>query len=236
MVSNIIHEYEEILIGNQTKYLKEIFQCNDEDKEKIALEVFHYAFEVYLRWSPEDVQEYISDEILDKMKLTNLLKYIQFPAELSKKKNLDYLVDILYPQLTKMDFKASIITTYKKVLNAKDGTKLPKGYLNESLGMMRGHICLQYVLSEYFNFDSTEELYGFFASSNGMKTLKKYRLSSMCVDFYNTPLDFLHNALPKSQQNEFLYYYYKFKNANQKLKHLIEKNAQVSDQNVEKES
>ena len=61
-------------------------------------------------------------------------------------------------------------------------------------------------------------MYKFFASSSGTKTLKKYKLSSACMDLFNTPLDFLHQALPENIKSDFLYNLYKFRASEKRYK------------------
>lgn len=215
-MDSIIYEYEEILLGQKTGFTTAYFMYSDECNHRTALAVFRHVFETYLKWDPEDIKERISWDILERMKVNSLVRYIMFPPEIDEEKDLFYIASLLYPRTIKNDFKKSCLMAYKKVLNNKN-EKLPKGFLSENEGLLRGHICLQYVLNDLMNFESLEELYGHFASSNGVKTLKKYRLSGMCTDFYETPLDFVHNALPEHQKNEFLYKYYKFKMVNTRL-------------------
>ena len=57
-------------------------------------------------------------------------------------------------------------------------------------------------------------MYKFFASTNGAKALKKYRLYAICSDIFDYPIVFLHEALAESQKNEFFYHYYKFNTTN----------------------
>jgi hypothetical protein len=70
------------------------------------------------------------------------------------------------------------------------------------------------MLTQIPPFANTEEIYKFFASSKGPKLLKKYRLNVACVTMFDHPIDFLHEALPKEQRDEFWYRYYKFKLSN----------------------
>ena len=210
-MSPVIYEYEEILIGKEQKYTKEIFDSSPEENERITLEVFRYAFDTYLRWDIDYLRKYLTLDVIEQLQLTSLLKYIRFPSELNKKQNMDYLVDVLYPGKVKMDFRTSVVDTYKKVIKNTKDNKLPKGFFAENTGLLRANICLQYILTEYKVFETIEDLYGFFACSDGSKFLKKYRLYDACNDFYDYPLEFLHNALPKSQQNDFLFHYYMFR-------------------------
>ena len=70
------------------------------------------------------------------------------------------------------------------------------------------------MLTQIPPFSSTEEMYKYFASSKGPKLLKKFRLNVACVTMFDHPIDFLHEALPENQRDEFWYRYYKFKLSN----------------------
>ena len=208
----IIYEYEDVLLGKKTSFSNVFFINTQRENQKNVLLVFKHAFEVYLKWTPYEIYELISWDILKRMKLDTLVKFINFPPELDATQDLQYIATLLYPSIIQYNFKKMCLISYKKVL-ANHNSKLPKGFLSENVGLLRGHICLQYILSEKLNFENIEDLYAHFASAAGMKTLKKYRLSGMCTDFYETPLEFVHNALPEYQQNSFLYNYYRFRNS-----------------------
>ena len=204
----IIYEYEDVLLGKKSMIPPDYFNSTEENNQQLAIMVLRHMFEQYLRWSPENVKELISWDLLKKMKVVGLISYLRFPPEINPQTDLFYIAQILYPDEIHYNFKKMCINTYKKIL-MNDKEKLPKGFLMESTGCLRGIICLQYILDNEMTFDNVDEMYQHFASANGTKTLKKYRLSGMCNDFFETPLDFLHHSLPKKQRNQFLYCYYK---------------------------
>ena len=209
MNASLMFEYELILLGKKNSFAPYFFNYNAEYNEKIALEVFRYAIEDFLGWSPEEAKTYLNMEILKIMKLDTIVRFIRFPAELNMEKDLFYIAHLLYPKQINFNGRELVLRTYKEVL---DGIlyKFPKEYLSGSMGVKRACICFQYMVSQFLPFNNVEEMYKFFSTTNGVKALKKYRLYAICTDIFDYPIDFLHESLSSSQKNEFFYHYYKF--------------------------
>jgi len=209
MQKGILFEYELILLGKKNFFSPYFFSFGNDYNERMALDVFQYAIEVYLRWSPEETATYLTIDIIKLMKLDSILKYIRFPAELIPERDLFYIAHLLYPKKVPFNEKELILRTYKEVLSGQL-YKFPKEYLSDSLGMIRACICFQYMVSQYLSFKSIDDMYNHFCTSKGTKDLKKYRLYAICTDMFEFPLDFLHEALSVRQKNEFLYHYHRF--------------------------
>lgn len=207
----LIYEYEEVLLGKKKCIPTEYFESTSVDENhKNVCTIYRFAFENLLRWTPEDIKNYISTDILKQLKLDTILRYFNCPPEIEIETDLFYIAQMLYPTKIQFDFKKTCICMFKKVLN-NEKQKLPKGFFTKTEGKIRGNICLQYVLDNELFFENIEEMYAFFASTAAFKVLKQYRLNSMLTSYYATPLDYLHNALSENQRNDFLYYYYKTK-------------------------
>ena len=206
--SGILYEYELILLNKKLSFPPYYFSFSPENNERMALQVFQYAIEHFLRWSPEEANAYLTYDKIKLMKLDTLLRYIRFPAELTPEIDTFYVVHLLYPKKVKFDEKELILRVYKQVLNG-DLYKFPKEYW-----IMRACTCLQYMISTYFGFTNVKDIYSFFSTSDGTKALKKYRLYAICVDAFVYPIDFVNEALPPQQRNEFWYNYYRFQTTN----------------------
>ena len=76
--------------------------------------------------------------------------------------------------------------------------------------MLRANICLQYSISKNCLFKSADELYKFFASKECIKYLKQNKLYQLYVSFYSSPLEYMHDSIPSSIKNEFLFHNYMF--------------------------
>ena len=209
----LMFEYDLILVGKKNTFSPFFFNYSKEQNKRVALSVFKYAIEKYLKWSAEEASIYLTYEVVQFMKLDGLLKYIEFPAELDSKKDMFYIAHLLYPNKVKFDKKELILRTYKEVLSGKL-YKFPKEYLSGSMGVIRACVCFQYMVNQFLPFNSIEEMYNFFSSTNGIKALKKYRLYAICTDIFDYPIDYLHEALSNNQKNEFFYHYYKFSTTN----------------------
>lgn len=214
MYRDVLFEYENILLGKKAGFSSYFFQGDADKNEKKALYVIKFALRYYLKWTPEMTCQYLTWKIIKCMKLDSLMKYIKFPPEMSARDDIFIVKGKLFPNIVKLNEKEITLKVYKRVLE-KDLYKFPKEYLlGDTMGNYHALVCFGYMLTQIPPFESTADMYKFFASSRGPKLLKKYRLNVACVSMFDHPIDFLHEALPKSQRDEFWYKYYKFKLAN----------------------
>ncbi|RHB42220.1 hypothetical protein DW886_17020 [Enterocloster aldenensis] len=206
----LLYEYEQILLGNKTGFAPYYFKYGDDTSQNYALYIIKFAVETYLGWDPWDFKNHYNQEISKQLKLEPLMKYIDYPPELDKTKDYYYLAALIYPEIINIDIKELVLRTYKDVLDGKL-CKFPKEYLSGTKGMMRASICLQYMLSQNYTFSSIKAMYKFFSEPAGSRALKKFRLSNICNEIYEHPLDYLHESLPKGQQDEYWYHFFRFK-------------------------
>lgn len=207
--NSLMFEYELILLGKKNSFSSYFFNYNAEFNEKMALIVFRYAIEGFLKWTPKEAEAHLNKNIIKIMKLEQVLRFIRFPAELDPNVDLFYIAHLLYPRTVQFNTKELILRTYKEVLSGKL-YKFPKEYLSGNLGVTRACICFQYMVTQFLPFNNIEEMYKFFSTTNGIKALKKYRLYAICTDIFDYPIDFLHESLSDNQKDEFFYHYYKF--------------------------
>lgn len=206
---SVIAEYEQILIGNLEGFSPRYFQRKSLRNEKVALAVYRYAIEELLEWTPVDADRFFSLTVADRMKLTPLLLYIDFPPEIiDVQGKITYVLHLLYPQQIHYDFRGYVIEIYTEVLQGK--RKYPRDFMYGHKGLLRAEICLQYILNKEMVFESKESLYEFFTSGNIYGFLKKKKLYQLYRSFFAKPLDYLHESLPEEIRNEFLYQFYNF--------------------------
>ena len=93
----IYYEYDQLMLGHTKELSNVIFPQSKEMVQRAVLEIFRYAFEDYLGWSPEDVRDNTDMGVLDTMKLKPLLKFISFPAEADERLYFVYIASMLYP-------------------------------------------------------------------------------------------------------------------------------------------
>ena len=207
---NLLNEYEDILLGNRKVFSDQFFGVDRPESQRNALAVMQYAFERYLRWPPNVIARRITKEMIMQLHLNTVIKYIKFPPEYSKERDFFYLVVLLYPNMH-ISRRKRITYAYRKVLERK-GTKFPKDYFIGEEGIVRACVCLQYLLTDILQGEITcpADAYAMFASVNGLSCLRKYKLLPICDELFQTPVDFLHMALPVGERDDFLCMYYKY--------------------------
>lgn len=206
----LLYEYEQTLLGNKATIAPYYFKYGDDTSRNYALYIIRFAVENYLHWDPFDMRDHFTKEVAIQMKLEPLMKYIDFPPELDRDHDYYYLAMYLYPNVIKIDLKDLVLRTYKDVLSGRL-CKFPKEYLSGTQGMMRACLCLQYMISHHLSFSSVKDMYKYFSEPSGSKILKQYRLNNICNEIFEHPIDYLHEALPAKQKDEYWYHYYRFR-------------------------
>ena len=167
--------------------------------------------------SKEDVHNAIklfNSNYISFMMLDQMVKYIVFPSDVTKD-DTEYILYLLYPKYVDYDIKRYTLRIYEKVMNNEG--RYPKDYMYGYLGMLRAKICLQYAINQNLLFKSADDLYNFFASKDCIKYLKQNKLYQLYVSFYSTPLEYMHDSMPSSVKNEFLFHNYMFLNKYQQV-------------------
>lgn len=209
-LKSAIAEYEDTLVGKRKAISTFYFSYGENGNMKLALQIMKYAFETYLKWEPPVLRDYLTNEVLERMKLKSLMRYIVFPPELNAKEDLFYIAWLIYPETIHYGKKDLALRVYIKLLN-KEIQKFPKEFFTGSEGITRTQICLRYMIEHYLHFTSVRELYEFFSTDECIKTLRKYKLLTICRDLYDTPVEYLHSSLSNDQKDIFWYRYFDFR-------------------------
>ena len=206
-IMGIINDYEEVLIGNQKKIPAGYFMFDKKGNERVAIAVIRYAIEELLGWGVQDAIQLFNPNYIDLMKLNQVVNYIVFPSDVTKD-DTEYILYLLYPKHVDYDVQRYTIRVYEKVL--ANETRYPKDYMYGYLGMLRAKICLQYSINKNLLFKSPDDLYRFFASKDCLKYLKTNKLYQLYTSFYSSPLEYMHDSMPSTIKNNFLYHNYDF--------------------------
>lgn len=208
----IIYEYEQMLLGKKNMIDSEIFNRSAYGNEKLALEIFRYAIEEILKWTPKEAFNCLNAEIVTILKLKNIAKYIEFPPEFNPSKDYGYIAAIIYPDVIKISNKERVLMLYESILNGKT-QRFPKRFLEGRDGDMRVAYCLKYAIQNYGTFTGVEDLYKTFSGDEGLRFLKKVKLHQCSSILFDYPIDHLHSCFSAEDQknNEFLYAMYRFK-------------------------
>lgn len=219
----LLYEYEQILLGKKSGFSPYYFKFGDDTSNYYAKYIIKYAVETYLGWTPADTRDHLDQEVIGMLKLEPLIKYLEFPPELDKTKDFYYIASLIYPSDVPVDRIGLVLKTYKRILTG-ELNKFPKDYLTDMQGIRKARICFRYMLSQYFTFASIRDMYQFFSEPSGSKALRRYKLNGICSEFYECPIDFLHDSLSAAQQDEFWYRYYRFRLHNKAQIRLMKKN------------
>lgn len=208
-INELLVEYDDVMIRKRAAFSDAFFPKESVVAANNALRVMRYSFTRYLRWSQDAVREKMTTALMEKLHLLELMKYIDYPVEYDKCKDYFYLVSLVFKS-AKLTLRDKTVHTYERVLSGEQ-VKYPKDYFLGSDGYVKAGICLQYMINHYVAFSSFNELYSIFSTEEGYEYLQKYKLINAYKEIFDTPVDFLHFALPKHQKNTFYLNYYRFK-------------------------
>ena len=207
---SLILEYDELLIGNRRTMNPEFFVYGEYTNELMALEIMRYAFRTYLRWDDYTLRDMLDYNLLKRLKLTGLLRFIRFPPELNPQKDLFYIAWRLYPRTVNYSYEERVFKVYKDMLDGNI-SKFPKEYFSGADGRKRAVLCFRYMLEHMAPFNSVIDMYRHFGSTAGAQTLKRTKLFVVGSDLFGQPVDYLHYSLPPQQRNSLMYGEQKFK-------------------------
>ena len=173
-------------------------------------EALRYLFEAYLEWTPIQVRDCLTPEIIHLLKMEPLISRVPCPPELDRTRDFEFVAWYLYPETINCTKKDLAIKVYHR-LNRGEISRFPKGYFDGTIeAWFRARCTFQCMLIEYLPpFSSIEELYSYFAGPKGREAIRKYKLLVPLRELYDTPLDYLHDSLSTQQKNESLYQKYK---------------------------
>ena len=200
---NAILEYEQILQGksSRTKLSTTYFRADsNEQNHKTAVHILRYIFTKIYKWTPLDVMNKASKQMISDLKITIPYSKLIFPKEMNPKRDYFYLAKILFPEEIKSFGKYDrVLYLYNQVRQRK--AQFPEGYFSEpGQGEYRAGICLHQAITDSQQFRNEDELYEFFSDeSKAHAFLKKYKLDNVCRLTFRTPLDYLYAALPDGQ-------------------------------------
>lgn len=206
---DLMLEYDELLLGNRNSLSQTYFSNSEAASEQAALDIMRYAFETYLRWTPLELCDWLSWNLLELLKLKPFIRFIRFPLELNPEIDLFYIACRLYPQTIRFSETDLTLAVYKKILDGKI-RKYPKEFFSGVAGMNRASVCLAYAIEQFLPVDNVYELYEAFGKTSINQFLKKQKLMTVCNDLFGDPLDFLHYILPKQQKQLPMYFYCQF--------------------------
>lgn len=221
----ILYEYTKVLTGESIGYSSSILGKKSSNNQRNAQIILKEAFRIFLRWEPEDVANRLTKEILEDLKLMDVLPFLGLPDDYFNSGDYTLLAAVLYPGQLAVGDTTLTINTYKMVLLGRDNGgmyRFPKKYFDGNIGLHRAHVCMRYLLSNYTVFHSTQEMYEFFASPAGSQLINTHGLKLVLRDVFHSPVRFLHDSLYDEEKDDYWYHYYEFQYQYGKGKKLLE--------------
>lgn len=205
-INYYLKEYDDILMGKRRKYSLSVMMRDINGD--VCAELLRNIFRRYMNWSPVDIREKLTIEIINNLKITPLIARIPCPPEINSQNELYYIAWHLYPETKNVSDAELVVKLYQDIMSGRI-KKFPGSYFEGNEGFLRAKILFMCMIREYIPiFHSNEELYAFFSSPEGRRAIIKYKLSIPLRDLYANPLDYLHDALPQDQKSEELYKFY----------------------------
>ena len=214
-MENLLLEYDDIIIGKRNSFSNELFTKDQKSSQTMVLKVFRYAFKTYLKWPADKIATFISKELLVKMHLWTLVKYIKFPPGYDSKSDLYYIVTLIFPQ-KRLSIRDKAIHVYERMLQSEKKTKYPKDYFMGADGIVRAGCCFQYALNNLVEFYTINDIFYDFTGYDSIANLKKIYLNN-ATSLFDSLTDFVNFTLPEENKNPFYYHYYKFKEQIRKM-------------------
>lgn len=210
-VYSAISEYEKYMLGHRNNYSVSSKKDNPQKKELNSLGVFRYAFEYVLGWTPEQIRDHISMELIEWLNLGRAYRKIIFPPELDPEKDLFYIAAKLYPNEIHYSRSEKILSVYQKILD-KEKVKFPKNFFDGEDGLTALKICFIYYVKQKLCTLTNEELYKFFSDKpQADRFITEAKLKNHVSKQYTHAIDLLHESLPQKDRSELYYMYYKFR-------------------------
>ena len=190
---DILYQYDEILLGNRTNCSTLVSARESGNKYTDA--ILCYCFEKYLGWTPQDVVNGLTKEIVSQFKLGPFIdKRIRRPSEFDEWE-YQYVGWYLYPQTGGISNDERVIKVYMEVVDGRR-KRFPKSFFDESEGERRAFVCFRAMSNEFIQPTSIENLYELFGDEqNGRRLLSKYKLIVPVRSIFGTPLEYLHAVL-----------------------------------------
>lgn len=214
----LLYEYTRVLTGSAASLSSAYLGSGSLFTSITVLNVYRYAIEIFLKWTPKEAAERFNDETATKMHLDIMTPFIALPPEIKQEgKILDYrfIIHLIYPNEIPYDYVPLVLHTYESVLQSKRGSsvKYPTGYFHGVMGRKRAIICMQY-LYEYNiknKISCESEAYKLLISDKGIRMITKFKMKLPMVTLFNgSPVQMLNSTLPKNEKSEFYKHYYEF--------------------------
>ena len=209
IAQSVCIEYDEIMLRHRRTFSVSHFgDTTDEDVDNNAKTVIRYALDTYLRWPRSVLVNRLNMDILEKLKLKPILRYLRYPPEYNKDDDLFYLISYVYDRHLP-GLRLRTLHLYEKVLQGQV-MKFPKDYFSGNDGIRRALICLRYVVNQNYPYVPSNELYELSSTKEWDSFLRNTKLQNVWKPLFHSPVEYLHMSLSAESKNDFLFHYNEF--------------------------
>lgn len=178
-------------------------------KERCALAIIRYAIESILGWTPQEAVDSLTTDIMKQLYLDKVASYVQSPKDGVKPSDYGWLISMAFPNEVAFDVVEHTLSVYEKVKSGEI-SRYPKRFFDGDDGFYRLGVLLKDYISKNIPAGSVGELYQIFSDSAAMNVvLHEASLYSAYHEFFDTPLEYLHDALG-AEGDDFLFDFYQF--------------------------
>lgn len=210
----MLYDYTNMLVGNEgvdDKHEPLGFYFRGRStiiQERYAMLLIQYLCEEILKISPQQAQDMLTPQLLEKWQLKDIYKKIKFPNDLRTEYDMFYVAYKIWPKQVKLAEQDIYLKMYQRILDG-DKLKFPKDHFSNQNGMIKVCAYLKYAIENFGNFTTVSEMYNFFGNTKKAREfLKEYKLFLPYKLFFDTPVEFLHYTLHPAQRIPFLYEFY----------------------------
>lgn len=178
-----------------------------------AIELFKFVFK-QLDWTPRDVANRVSKDVLKDLNLFSVYKRLLIPKEITKLSNPWWYIAVLcYPEVYKREFtdEYTWLVLYINELNTnrKKDVSIVKDPIR---GLRQAKFLLSFYMQRHRNEEWTNlrRTYQFFASPKGAKFIADARLRKALGQFFVSPLQYFHESLPEGERSDMLHQFAEF--------------------------
>lgn len=226
----------------------QFFSYSEEQNHEDAAGLMRYVFEEVLGWTPNDVQNHCSKEVIDILGLRPAYRALMWPCTydangkrvplVDSRSGYGYVAALLYPDVIHTLGKQKLwIMEYNAMMSGR-GQRAFR--VDDFLGN-DGHDHAVLLLNHYLTnnpderFKCADDVYRVFANQKEAdKLLKKAKLSIICQALFKSPLEYLHASFPDDGTDagcdHLSYDFYRFERmfedndkANQSMAEIVER-------------
>lgn len=200
----LLLEYTEILLGNKQHFSDDTFSGKRRDSEKMAADFIRLVAKVYLQCdNASHARVIFTDELVEKMKLGNIMKEIEIPDYIDSSDEHDYVAARIFTP----GFNPERWAAERYCDRIKNGTlyKFPRNYMDGEIGLRRAKYCLQYFLKMEMPGATCLDLLQKSLAPEFRGWLQEHLLLSVCNRCFDSRLDFVYASLPEDMKVEIFY-------------------------------